>query len=78
MSKVRVSISVEEAYISRILEISQRLQSFGMDVEQTLPSIGVISGLIDSDQIDCLKIEGVQQIEPEQNYQIAPPESDIQ
>lgn len=79
MSKVKVSVSVDEAHIDRILEVSQSLQSAGMDVEQTSPIIGVISGSINSDYVNHLyEIEGVQHIEPERNYQLAPPDSDIQ
>lgn len=79
MSKVKVSVSVDDDHINQIQEVSRGLQSMGMDVEQTLPSVGVISGSISSDQVNRLyQIEGVQHIEPERSYQLAPPDSDIQ
>ena len=79
MSKVQVSISIDDAHINQISEIAKNLQSMGMDVEQTLPSIGVISGSVSSDQVNHLdKIEGVQHVESERSYQLAPPDSDIQ
>jgi hypothetical protein len=79
MSKIKVSISVDDTHIAEILDVAQRLQSAGMEVEQTLPSIGVISGSIDSDQVDFLyRIAGVQHIESDRNYQLPPPDSDIQ
>jgi hypothetical protein len=79
MSKVKVSISIDDAHINRISEIAKSLESMGMDVEQTLPSIGVISGLLSSEQVSRLdKIEGVQHVETEHSYQLAPPDSDIQ
>lgn len=79
MSKVQVSISIDDAHINQIPEIVKSLQSAGMDVEQTLPSIGVISGSVSLDQVNRLdKIEGVQHVEPERIYQLAPPDSDIQ
>lgn len=50
-----------------------RLQTVGMGVEQTSPVIGVISGSLESDHVNCLyQIEGVQDIESKQNYQLAP------
>jgi hypothetical protein len=78
MSKVQVSISIDDAHINQISEIVKSLQSAGMDVERTLPSIGVISGSVSLDQVNRLdKIEGVH-VEPEHSYQLAPPDSDIQ
>ena len=79
MPKVKVSVSVDDAHVNQILKVAEGLQSVGMDVEQTLPSVGVISGSIASDQVNRLyQIEGVQHIEPERSYHLAPPDSDIQ
>ena len=79
MSQVQVSISVERAYLPQIEQISQQLQSFGMNVEQVLSSIGVISGSIEPDKLNSLyQIKGVQNIESQQSYQLAPPNSDLQ
>lgn len=79
MPKVKVSISVDDAHIDQILEICEQLQSHGLEVEQTLPTLGVISGSIESDQVNRLhQVEGVQHIEAEQGYRLAPPESDLQ
>lgn len=79
MPKVKVSVSVDDAHVNQLLKVAESLQSVGMDVEQTLLSIGVISGSIASDQVNRLyQIEGVQHIEPERSYQLAPPDSDIQ
>jgi hypothetical protein len=79
MSKVPVSVSVDDAHLAQIEQIAQQLSSSGMDVQQTLPSIGVISGSIETDQLNHLyQIEGVQNIESQQGYQLAPPSSPIQ
>ena len=79
MPKVKVSVSVDDAHVNQILKVAEGLQSVGMDVEQTLPNVGIISGSIASDQVNRLyQIEGVQHIEPEQGYQLAPPDSDVQ
>ena len=79
MSKVQVSISVDDAHLPEIEQISQQLQLSGMDVLQTLSSIGVINGSIESDRLNSLsQIEGVQNVEPQQSYQLAPPSSPIQ
>lgn len=79
MPKVKISISVDDAHLDQILEICERLQSCGLEVEQTLPTLGIISGSIDSEQVDRLhQVEGVQHVEAEQGYQLPPSESDLQ
>ncbi|MEY2857761.1 MAG: hypothetical protein RLZZ74_2073 [Cyanobacteriota bacterium] len=79
MSQVQVSVSVDNAHLSQIEQISQQLKSSGMNVEQTLSSIGIINGSIQSDQLDSLnQIEGVQNVELQQGYQLAPPSSEVQ
>lgn len=79
MSQIQVSVCVDNAHLSQIEQISQQLQSSGMNVEQTLSSIGVINGSIQSDRLNSIsQIEGVQNVESQQNYQLAPPSSDIQ
>jgi hypothetical protein len=79
MPKIRVSVSVDDAHLAQILEVVKRLQSAGLEVEQTLPSVGVISGLIDADRVNSLyQITGVQQIESERSYQLPPPDAEIQ
>jgi hypothetical protein len=79
MSQVQVSVSVDNAHLPQIEQISQQLKSSGMNVEQTLSSIGVINGSIQSDKLNSLyQIEGVQNVEPQQGYQLAPPNSEIQ
>ncbi len=79
MSNVEVSICVDDAHISQIEQIAQKLQSSGMTVTQTLPNIGIINGSIASEQLNNVaQIEGVQTIEPQQTYQLNPPSSHIQ
>jgi hypothetical protein len=79
MSLIQISVSVDNAHLPQIGQISQQLQSSGMNVEQTLSSIGVINGSIPSDRLNSLyQIEGVKNVEPQQTYQLAPPDSDIQ
>lgn len=79
MSKVQVSVSIDDAHFPQIEQISQQLQLSGMDVKQTLSSIGIINGSIESDRLNNLsQIEGVQNVEAQQGYQLAPPSSPIQ
>ncbi len=79
MSQIQISVSIDNAHLPQINQISQQLQSSGMNVERTLSTIGVISGSIQSDRLNSLyQIEGVQNVEPQQSYQLAPPSSELQ
>jgi len=79
MSQVQISVSIEDVYLDRVSQVMQELQSAGMIVEQSLPTLGIISGSMAADQVDRLsQVEGVQSIELERGYQLPPPESDMQ
>ncbi len=79
MSEVKISVSVDDAHLSQISQISQQLQSSGMNVEQTLSIVGIVSGSIDQNKLNNLyQIEGVKNVESQQGFQLAPPNSDIQ
>ncbi len=79
MFQVPIGVSIDDAHLPQIQQISEQLQASGMSVEETLSSIGVITGSIESEQVKNLyQIEGVQNVESQQSYQIAPPDSDVQ
>ena len=79
MSQVQISVSVDDAHLPQIEQVSQQLQLSGMNVEQTLSGIGVINGSISSDRLNNLyQVKGVQNVESQQTYQLAPPSSDVQ
>ncbi len=79
MSDVKILVSVDDAHLPQIQQVSQQLQSSGMNVEQTLSTIGVISGSVQPDKLNNLyQIEGVKNVESQESYKLAPPNSDIQ
>lgn len=79
MSQVSICVSIDDAHLPQIQQVSEKLQASGMTVEQTLSSLGVIIGSIESDQVKNLApIEGVQNVELQQSYKISPPNSDVQ
>jgi hypothetical protein len=79
MSKVKVTISIDDARIDQISEVAKNLQSEGLDIEQTLPTVGVITGSIAIEDVNRLKeVVGVQQVEPERGFQLPPPDSNVQ
>jgi hypothetical protein len=79
MSQMNISVSVKDAHLATIELVAQKLRAGGMNVEQILNSIGIITGSIDSSLMNTLsQIEGVKQVEQERTYQLAPPDADIQ
>lgn len=79
MSKVNLSISVDDNHVDRMSDVVQNLESAGLKVEQLMENIGIITGSCDSAKVEALsKIEGVAHVEPSRQYQLAPPDSEIQ
>lgn len=79
MSPIKISVSIKDENLSEIEKISQNLQSHGLNVEQTLLSIGMITGSIETHLVDSLyQIQGVKQVERQESYQLPLPDSDIQ
>jgi len=79
MSVVRVSVSVDEQQLDQFPQVVEEVKQAGMKVEQQLKDIGVITGSIDSEKLKTLrKVKGVAHIEETRQFQIAPPDRDIQ
>lgn len=79
MAEVNVSVSVADGSIDRFSDVVSRLRDAGLEVEQELEEIGVVTGSIDSEKAESLReIEGVSHVERSREFRIAPPDSDIQ
>ncbi len=76
---VCVTVSVAEECLSHYDQVVAQCEEVGMQVEQRLDILGLITGLINTVYIVDLKhIEGVAAVELVHDYQIAPPDSDVQ
>ena len=76
MPNTTLSIVVEDQ--ERFSEIIENCKKAGLQVEQQMDAVGVITGSIDSEKIgDLKKIAGVH-IEQSRQIGIAPPDSEIQ
>ncbi len=79
MAEVNVSVSVGDGSMDRFSEVVRLLKGAGLDVEQELEEIGVVTGSIDPEKAESLReIEGVSHVERSREFRIAPPDSDIQ
>ena len=79
MAELNVSVSVADGSMDRFSEVVRLLKGAGLDVEQELEEIGVVTGSIDAEKAESLReIEGVSHVERSREFRIAPPDSDIQ
>jgi hypothetical protein len=79
MSTIKLLISVRNDYQSRLPEVAQKLQAAGMQVDQWLTELGVITGSIAAESMSTLsQIEGVADVELDGTFQLEPPEPDVQ
>ena len=79
MTTEHVNISIDDAYLDRFAEVLERLERTGLKVDQQLGTIGVVTGSIEpAKRVDLLQVEGVSAVEPSQQFQLPPPERDIQ
>jgi hypothetical protein len=79
MPDVNLLISVDDNYMDKIPEVVKKLKSVGLNVEQSMQEVGIVTGSCDSAKVQALsQVEGVLNVEPSRDYQLAPPDSDIQ
>ncbi|MFQ4144883.1 ketohydroxyglutarate aldolase [Chlorogloeopsis sp. ULAP02] len=69
MSNVNISVSVDDEYADKILEVVADLQAVGMNVENIMPILGVITGSVESTQMDALsQVKGVNAVEVSRTF----------
>lgn len=79
MAKVSLSVAVKDDYLDRFSDVAEDCRKAGLKVEEELEQIGVITGTIDAAKADALKkVRGVAHVEESHDYQLPPPESEIQ
>ena len=51
-----VNVSVADEYLGRFDEAVRRMEEAGLEVQERLPVIGIVTGSIDYDGFECLKL----------------------
>lgn len=54
MPNVNLSIAVNEKYKNQIHEVAQKLQSAGINIEQILGNLGIITGSCDFEKVESI------------------------
>jgi hypothetical protein len=79
MTKVSVTVAIADSYLSKFGDVLKRTKRAGLDIEQALKDIGVLTGKIDFDKVAALrKVKGIASVETSRSVHIAPPDSPVQ
>jgi hypothetical protein len=75
----KITISLADDAIDRIDEVVAALEDGGMQVDQVLRPLGVITGSVDRQRVQALgAVAGVAAVEPQRTVRLPPPDSDVQ
>lgn len=64
MDKVKVNITIDDAHADEIDQVAEQLKAAGLEIEQTLSTLGIVSGSIEKDKVSSLsEVTGVEAVE---------------
>ncbi len=74
-----VLVSVEDGHLERLSAVAEALRSAGMEVDEVMDDLGVVSGSIEPAKIERLAaVTGVASVERSREVRIPPPDSPVQ
>jgi DNA anti-recombination protein RmuC len=78
-NRTPILISVDDDHLPQIQKVAARLRAAGMTIDSVLKDLGTITGSVDPAKLSTLsKIEGVAAAEASRDYQLPPPDADVQ
>jgi hypothetical protein len=78
-AEVDVVVSVSDEHLDHLDDVVSELRAAGLHVHETLGRLGTVIGSVPSAQLSSLSdIEGVASVEPDREYRLPPPDSDVQ
>lgn len=76
---IKVTVTVDRQHAAAIADVAEALRVTGMQVEQVLGDIGMVTGTIDADAEQSVRaVDGVQSVDRSVEFQLPPPDSPIQ
>ena len=74
-----VSVTVGDEHRESMDGVVENLRASGMEVEQVLGSLGIVTGSAPDDSLEALRgVEGVASVDAQLGYQLPPPDAPIQ
>jgi hypothetical protein len=74
-----VTVTVADPQAGAMEELATRLRQAGMEVDQLLGALGVITGSADESRLAAIEaLPGVAAVEAQASFQLPPPDADVQ
>jgi len=77
MDSTKVSVTVDDDHLDTIDEVAEGLRERGMQVDQVLASVGIVTGSA-QDVAALNSVPGVASVDLEEGIDIGPPDQEIQ
>lgn len=75
----KITVTVDDEHVAHLDGVAEELAAAGMNVEQVLGMVGIITGSVPSERRGELeRLPGVAAVETEHTFQISPPDADVQ
>jgi hypothetical protein len=75
----QVTVTVADSHAGDLAELVARLALAGLEVEQVLAAVGVITGSVEESQLAAIAaLPGVAAVEEQTSFQLPPPDADVQ
>lgn len=75
----KVTVTVADDHVAQTGAVAEQLRAAGMNVEQVLDAVGMITGRVPAEQRATIRaLPGVAAVEEETTFQLAPPDSEVQ
>lgn len=79
MTAKRVVVSIADESVPQIKLVARKLKSAGLEVDQVMATLGLITGKVAGDKLAPLRqVPGVAAVEEEQQIHLAPPDAEAQ
>ncbi len=76
---VQLTVTVQEEHLARLDEVATELGRCGMQVDQELGGLGIITGSAPGEALAVLRgIEGVASVDAQVGFSLPPPDSPVQ
>lgn len=74
-----VTVTVADSHAGAVADVAEQLARAGLEVDQVLAAIGVITGAVDDELLAAIEaVPGVAAVQEQSDFQLAPPDADVQ
>jgi hypothetical protein len=75
----RVTVTVGDEHRERLEGVVERLRAAGLEVEQVLGTLGIVTGSAPAEALDALRgVEGVASVDQQLTHRLPPPDAPVQ